>query len=199
MTVGSSNKPLSEKLAERQKDQLGKVENLTQEQLNEHVIALKQQLNTARDTTESAIRDQTERLTSALSEAETRQRGQIEGIESRLATAAAQAEKLSRIGGIRSWMRPAAITVSVMLAVGGVTVGGLAVADRVIDSRIERLTEINEEINRAKEQPRLPAGVEIRSLSDGQSYLIGVDPKRAWVGTLNDGQTPVIGLTREKD
>ncbi|WP_262488976.1 hypothetical protein [Halomonas sp. ANAO-440] len=218
MTTGPSSKPLSERLAERRQQQLAELDDVTQRQLSEHEKGLKQQLNDARRTTESAISDETQRLRTTLSEAlgqierqqtrrlsgwetalsdsEARQRQQIEGIEQRLSDAALQAERLSRIGGLRSWTRPAAITAAVMLAVGSVTAGGLHLADRLIDSRMDRLAVLNQEIQRAEEAaPRLPPSVEIRTIQ-GETYLVGIDPDEAWVGSLQDG-TPVIQLTRE--
>ena len=215
MTTGPSSKPLSEKLAERRKEQLAELDSATQQQLSEHEDALQQQLSAVRRTTESAIHDQAQRLSGALSEvegrqmrrlssweaalneSEGRQREKIEGIEQRLSTAATQAERLSRIGGVRSWTRPAAITAAVMLAVGGVTASGLHLVDRLIDSRLERLSVLKEEIQRAAKAPRLPEGVEIRTLNDGHTYLAGIDSDHAWKGTTDNGQTPVIRLTTE--
>lgn len=124
-------------------------------------------------------------------------RRQIEGIEQRLSTAATQAERLSRVGGLRSWTRPLAITVSVMVAVAGITAGGLHLTDRLIDLRWERLSALNQEIQRAESLPRLPQGVEIREIQGG-TYLVGIDPDEAWVGILRDG-TPVIELTDTRD
>lgn len=196
--TGPLSTPLSAKLAERRAQQLGELESLTQQQLNEHERALQQRLSDARHTTETAIRDQNQRLITALSEAETRQWQQIENIEQRLATATKHAERLSQIGGLRSWMRPLAITAAVMIAVGSLTAGGLAVTDRVIDKRLERLAELNDEAQQAKNQPRLPEGVKIEVIG-GHTYLVGVDSNQAFIGTLNDGQTPVIGLTRSKE
>lgn len=217
--TGPSNTPLSEKLAERRQQQLAELDDVTQRQLSEHESGLRQQLSDVRRTTEAAISDETQRLRAmlsealgqierqqtrrlsgwetALSESEARQRQQIEGIEQRLSEAAIQAERLSRIGGLRSWTRPAAITAAVMLAVGSVTAGGLHLADRLIDSHMERLSVLNEEIQRAEQVPRLPRDVEIREIQGG-TYLVGIDPDTAWVGTLRDG-TPVIALTDTRD
>lgn len=191
--TGESSTRLSERLAERRKAQLGELENLTQQQLNEHESALQQLLSDARRTTEAAIRGQSERLTSALSEAETRQRSEIERIEKRLEAAATQAERLSRVGGLRSWTRPLAITLAVMLAVGALTAGGLAVADRVIDSRIQKLVTLRDEIQRAESLPRLGNHLELRTIQ-GETYLVG----EAWRGNMDDG-TPVVSLTRTRD
>ncbi|SDO41735.1 hypothetical protein [Vreelandella arcis] len=198
MTTGPSNKPLSEQLAERREKQLAELDELTQRLLSEHESGLRRLLSDAQSTTASAIHRQNEHLSTTLNETEQRQRQQIESIEQRLSAAADQAERLNKTGGMRSWTRPVAITVAVMLAVGGVTAGGLAVADRVIDSRLARLSALNTEIERAESQPRLPEGVEIRTI-EGESYLVGVDPKKALTGTINDGQTPVIGLTRGEE
>lgn len=197
MTTGPSNTPLSEKLAERKAQQLGALEQSTQELLKEHENALQQLLNDARRTTENAIREQSHQLDTTLSNAATQQRQQIEAIERRLSTAATQAERLSRAGGIRSWTRPLAITAAVMIAVGGTTAGGLALADRLIDSRLERLAVLQEEIQRAEQVPRLPRGVEIREIQGG-AYLVGIDPREAWTGSLQNG-TPVIELTNTRD
>ena len=199
MTTGPSKASLSERLAERRKKQLDQLDELTQRLLSEHESGLRRLLSDAQSTTASAIHRQNERLSTTLNETEQRQRQQIESIEKRLSAAADQAERLNKIGGIRSWTRPMAITMAVMLAVGGVTAGGLAVADRVFDSRLARLSALNTEIERAESQPRLPEGVEIRTLSDGESYLVGVDPNKAFTGTINDGQTPIISLTQKKD
>lgn len=198
MTTGASSNSLIENLAERREKQLAELDELTHRLLSEHESGLRRLLSDAQSTTASAIHRQNERLSTTLNETEQRQRQQIESIEKRLSAAADQAERLNKIGGMRSWTRPMAITVAVMLAVGGVTAGGLAVADRVIDSRLARLSALNTEIERAKTMPRLPEGVEIRTI-EGESYLMGVDPNKAFTGTINDGQTPVIGLTRKKD
>lgn len=197
MTTGPSTKPLSERLAERRQRLLDETDSVTQQQLNEHASALQQQLSDARRTTEAAI-DEMSRSTSAqLTAFMTEQRRQIEQIEHQLSTAASQAERLSRVGGLRSWTRPLAITLAAMLAVGVVTAGGLKLTDRLIDNRWQTLATLNDEIERAKQVPRLPQGVEIQTLSDGQPYLIGIDPKAAWHGTINDGKTPVIRLGSE--
>lgn len=178
---------MSERLAERRKKLLGELEGVTQRQLDEHASALQQLLNDARRTTESAIRAQSQHLTAALSDAEMQQRQQLEAIEQRLATAATQAERLSRVGGLRSWTRPLAITLAVMLAVGGTAAGGLLLTDRLIDSRLERLAGL------------LPQGVEIREI-DGQTYLVGIrvrqgsEERRAgWAGLWRG--RPVVQLT----
>ncbi|MDN6181021.1 MAG: hypothetical protein L0I84_08505 [Halomonas subglaciescola] len=189
---------MSEKLAEHRAKQLGEVNELTQRLLSEHESALQQQLRDARRTTERDIRAHSEHLNSALSEVETRQTGQIENLEHQLASAAKQAERLSRVGGLRSWTRPLAISVAVMIGIGGVTAGGLLLTDRLIDSRIQTLMTLRDEIQRAESLPRLPQGVEVRTIQ-GESYLVGIDPNQAFTGTINDGQTPVIGLTRGKE
>ncbi|WP_081785906.1 relaxase/mobilization nuclease domain-containing protein [Halomonas sp. BC04] len=63
----------------------------------------------------------------------------------------------------------------VMLAVGSVTAGGLHLADRLIDSRLERLITLRQDIRRAEEAaPRLPEGVEVRTIQ-GEPYLVGID------------------------
>lgn len=195
MTTGGSNKPLSERLAERRARHLGEVDELTQKLLSEHENDLRQQLRDARRTTERDIRAHSQHLNSALSEVETRQERQIQSLETRLASAAEQAERLSRAGGLRSWTRPLAITVAVMLGLAAATAGGLLLSDRLIDSRVQKLAYLKNGIERAQEQPRLPQGVEIQVI-DGHTYLTGVNPDRAFIGTINDGQTPVIGLTR---
>lgn len=177
---------------------MGELDDVTQRLLSEHESALQQQLSDARRTTENAIRAHSEHLATALSEVETRQTRQIENLEHQLASAAAQAERLSRVGGLRSWTRPLAITVAVMIGIGGVTAGGLLLTDRLIDSRIQTLMTLRDEIQRAESLPRLPQGVEVRTIQ-GESYLVGVDPNQAFTGTINDGQTPVIGLTRGKE
>jgi len=200
--TGPSNTPLSERLAERKAQQLGALEQSTQELLKEHESALQQLLNDARRTTENAIREQSHQLDTALNNAAAQQRQQLESIEQRLSTAAAQAERLSRAGGIRSWTRFLAITVAVTL---GVTVGisaavggGLKLTDRLIDSRLERLAVLKEKIQAAEEAPKLlPEGVEIREIQGG-TYLVGVDPREAWTGSLQNG-TPVIELTNTRD
>ncbi|PAU74070.1 hypothetical protein CK498_24525 [Halomonas salipaludis] len=212
---------MSERLAERRQQQLAELDDVTRRQLSEHENALQQQLNDARRTTEAAISDETQRLRTMLSEAlgqierqqtrrlsgwetalsdsEARQRQQIEGIEQRLADAANQAERLGRIGGLRSWTRPAAITAAVMLAVGSVTAGGLHLADRLIDSRVEYLITLRQEIRRAENLPRLQEGMEIEVRTiQGENYLVleGINPGMR-VLTIDNGQTPVIPLTRE--
>ncbi len=197
--TGPSSKRLSENLDERRKKLLGELEGATQRQLDEHERALQQLLNDARRTTEHAIRDQSNRLDTALSDAAAQQRQQIEAIEQRLSTAATQAERLSQVGGLRSWTRPLAITAAVMLAVVGVTASGLLLADRLIDSRLERLITLRQEIRRAESLPRLQEGmeIEIRTIQ-GEPYLVleGINPEMR-VGTIDNGQTPVIQLTRE--
>lgn len=196
--TGPSTTPLSERLAARRAQQMGELDDVTQKLLSEHESALQQQLSDARRTTENAIRAHSEHLATALSEVETRQTGQIENLEHQLASAAAQAERLSRVGGLRSWTRSLAITVAVMIGIGGVTAGGLLLTDRLIDSRIQTLMTLRDEIQRAENLPRLPQGVEIRTIQ-GESYLVGIDPDTTFTGTINDGQTPVIGLTRGKE
>lgn len=195
------------------------LDELMQQLRSEHESDWRQQFSDALSTTETVINDQTQWLTAqisealsqvesrqtrrisgwetALSDSETRQRQQIEEIEQRLATAATQAERLSQVGGLRSWTRPLAITAAVMLAIGGTTAGGLLLTDRLIDSRLERLATLQEEIQRAEQVPRLPQGVEIREIQGG-TYLVGIDPDEAWVGNLRDG-TPVIELTNTRD
>lgn len=196
--TGPSTKPLSERLAARRAQQMGELDDVTQKLLSEHESALQQQLSDARRTTENAIRAHSEHLATTLSEVETRQTRQIENLEHQLASAAKQAERLSRVGGLRSWTRPLAITVAVMIGIGGVTAGGLLLTDRLIDSRIQTLMTLRDEIQRAENLPRLPQGVEIRTIQ-GESYLVGIDPDTTFTGTINDGQTPVIGLTRGKE
>lgn len=196
--TGPSTTPLSERLAARRAQQMGELDDVTQRLLSEHESALQQQLSDARHTTENAIRAHSEHLATALSEVETRQTRQIQNLEHQLASAAAQAERLSRVGGLRSWTRPLAITVAVMIGIGGVTAGGLLLTDRLIDSRIQTLMTLRDEIQRAESLPRLPQGVEVRTIQ-GESYLVGIDPETTFTGTINDGQTPVIGLTRGKE
>lgn len=193
MTTGQSTKPLSEKLAERRAQQLAEMDSVTQTQLSEHENALRQQLAAARHTTESAINDLNHSLSKQLNSVMTGQREQIEQIEKRLATAVAQAERLSRAGGLRSWTRPAAITVAVMLAVGGMTAGGLAIADRLIDSRLQQLATLRQEIQRAESMPRLGDHLEIRTIQ-GATYLVG----EAWIGNMEDG-TQVVELTNTRN
>jgi len=200
--TGLSNTPLSERLAERKAQQLGALEQSTQELLKEHENALQQLLNDARCTTENAIRGQSRRLDTALSNAAAQQRQQLEAIEQRLSIAATQAERLSRAGGIRSWTRHWAVTVAVTLgATVGISVavgGGLQLTDRLIDSRLGRLAMLQEEIQRAEQMPKLlPQGVEIREIQGG-TYLVGVDPREAWTGSLQNGM-PVIELTNTRD
>ena len=196
--TGQPTKPLSERLAERRAQQMGELDNVTQRLLNEHESAFQQQLNAARRTTESAINAHSQHLNSALSEVKTRQTRHIQTLEQRLASAAEQAERLSRAGGLRSWTRPLAITCAVMIGVSAATAGGLLLADRMIDSRIERLATLKQQIERAERLPRLPAGVGLHT-AGGHTYLTGVDPRQAFTGTINDGQTPVIGLTRNRE
>lgn len=193
MTTGPSTKPLSEKLAERRAQQLAEMDSVTQAQLIEHENALKQQLAAARHTTESAISDLNHSLSKQLNSVVAGQREQIEQINKRLATAAAQAERLSQVGGLRSWTRPAAITVAVMLAVGGMTASGIAIADRLIDSRLQRLATLQQEIQRIEQMPRLGDHLEVITI-DGATYLVG----EAWKGNMEDG-TPVIELTNTRD
>ena len=191
MTTGLSTKPLSEKLAERRAQQLAEMDSVTQTQLSEHENALKQQLAAARHTTESAINDLNHSLSKQLNSVVAGQREQIEQIEKRLATAVAQAERLSRAGGLRSWTRPAAITVAVMLTVSALVGSGILLTDWQINKRIQRLQTLSAEIQRAEELPRLGDHLEIRTI-EGEPYLVG----EAWTGTINDRQTPVIRLTR---
>jgi len=193
VTTGPSTKPLSEKLAERRAQQLAEMDSVTQTQLSEHENALKQQLAAARHTTESAINDLNQNLSKQLNSVVAGQREQIEQINKRLATAAAQAERLSQVGGLRSWMRPAAITVAVMLAVGGMTASGIAIADRLIDSRLQRLATLQQEIQRIEQMPRLGDHLEVITI-DGATYLVG----EAWKGNMEDG-TPVIELTNTRN
>ncbi|BCB62963.1 hypothetical protein HaloA020_36640 (plasmid) [Halomonas sp. A020] len=194
MTTGPSTKPLSEKLAERRAQQLAEMDSVTQTQLSEHENALRQQLAAARHTTESAINDLNHSLSKQLNSVVTGQREQIEQIEKRLATAVAQAERLSRAGGLRNWTRPAAITVAVMLAVGGMTAGGLAIADRLIDSRLQQLATLRQEIQRAESMPRLGDHLEIRTIQ-GATYLVG----EAWIGNMEDDGTQVVELTNTRN
>jgi hypothetical protein len=198
VTTGPSTKPLSEKLAERRAEQLAEMDSVTQTQLTEHENALRQQLAAARHTTESAINDLTQSLSKQLNSVTAGQREQIEKIEKRLATAAAQAERLSQVGGLRSWTRPAAITVAVMLTVSALVGSGILLTDWQINQRIQRLQTLNVEIQRAENQPRLPQGVEIRTIN-GQTYLVGIDAQQAWVGSVGEGaeKQPVIRLTEE--
>ena len=196
MTTGLSTTPLSERLAERRKRQLDELDELTQRELKEHERDLKRLLSDARTTTVSAINSQNERLSASLNEAEQRQQQQAKQIEQRLAMAVVQAERLSRVGGIRSWTRPAAITLAVMLTISALVGSGILLTDRLIESRLVRLETLNTEIERAEALPRLPQGVAVRTLNDGHTYLTGIDSKTAWVGTLND-DTPVIRLTTE--
>jgi len=196
--TGRPTKPLSEKLAERRQKQMGELDDVTQRLLSEHESAFRQQLSDARRTTEAAIRAHSEHMATALSEVETRQTRQIQDLEKRLASAAEQAERLSRVGGLRSWARPLAISVAVMIGIVGVAASGLLLTDRLIASRIERLATLKQQIERAERLPRLPEGVGLHT-TGGHTYLTGVDPDRAFIGTMNDGQTPVIGLTRGKE
>lgn len=198
MTTGESNTLLKKRLDARRSELMGELEIVTRRQLHEHESALQQQLSDARRTTENAIRAHSEHLATTLSEVETRQTRQIENLEHQLASAAAQAERLSQVGGLRSWTRPLAITVAVMIGIGGVTAGGLLLTDRLIDSRIQTLMTLRDEIQRAENLPRLPQGVGLHT-AGGHTYLTGVDPDRAFIGTINDGQTSVIGLTRGKE
>ena len=223
---GGSNESSSVSPAARRQELLNErlmqsLDELMRQLRSEHESDWRQQFSDALSTTEVAINDQTRRLSSTLSEAlsqvesrqtrrisgwETalsesgaRQRQQIESIEQRLSTAATQAERLSQVGGLRSWTRPLAITAAVMLAVVGVTASGLLLADRLIDSRLERLITLRQEIRRAESLPRLQEGmeIEIRTIQ-GEPYLVleGINPEMR-VGTIDNGQTPVIQLTRE--
>lgn len=182
---------MSERLAERKARQLDELEQSTQALLSEHERALQQLLNDARRTTENAIREQSHQLDTALSDAAAQQRQQVEAIERRLSTAATQAERLSRAGGIRSWTRHLAITVAVTVGVTvGISVavgGGLKLTDRLIDSRLERLAGL------------LPQGVEIREIN-GQTYLVGIRVRQGseehqvgWTGLWRE--RPVLQLT----
>lgn len=193
MTTGLSTKPLSEKLAERRAQQLAEMDSVTQTQLSEHENALKQQLAAARHTTESAINDLNHSLSKQLNSVVTGQREQIEQIEKRLATAVAQAERLSRAGGLRSWTRPAAITVAVMLTVSALVGSGLLLTDWQINKRIQHLQTLNTEIQRAESMPRLGDHLEIRTIQ-GATYLVG----EAWIGNMEDG-TQVVELTNTRN
>lgn len=193
MTTGPSTKPLSEKLAERRAQQLAEMDSVTQTQLSEHENALKQQLAAARHTTESAINDLNHSLSKQLNSVVAGQREQIEQIEKRLATAAAQAERLSRAGGLRSWTRPAAITVAVMLTVSALVGSGILLTDWQINKRIQHLQTLNAEIQRAESMPRLGDHLEIRTIQ-GATYLVG----EAWIGNMEDG-TPVVELTKTRN
>lgn len=194
MTTGSSTKPLSEKLAERRAQQLAEMDSVTQTQLSGHENALKQQLADARHTTESAINDLNHSLSKQLNSVVTGQREQIEQIEKRLATAAAQAERLSQVGGLRSWTRPAAITVAVMLTVSVLVGSGILLTDWQINKRIQHLQTLNAEIQRAESMPRLGDHLEIRTIQ-GATYLVG----EAWIGNMEDDGTPVVELTNTRN
>ena len=193
MTTGLSTKPLSEKLAERRAQQLAEMDSVTQTQLAEHENALKQQLAAARHTTESAINDLNHSLSKQLNSVVTGQREQIEQIEKRLATAVAQTERLSRAGGLRSWTRPAAITVAVMLTVSALVGSGILLTDWQINKRIQHLQTLNAEIQRAESMPRLGDHLEIRTIQ-GATYLVG----EAWIGNMEDG-TQVVELTNTRN
>lgn len=193
MTTGPSTKPLSEKLAERRAQQLAEMDSVTQTQLSEHENALKQQLAAARHTTETAINDLNHSLSKQLNSVVAGQREQIEQIEKRLATAAAQAERLSRAGGLRSWKRPAAITVSVMLTASALVGSGILLTDWQINKRIQHLQTLNAEIQRAESMPRLGDHLEIRTIQDA-TYLVG----EAWIGNMEDG-TQVVELTNTRN
>lgn len=193
MTTGLSTKPLSEKLAERRAQQLAEMDSVTQTQLSEHENALKQQLAAARHTTESAINDLNHSLSKQLNSVVTGQREQIEQIEKRLATAVAQTERLSRAGGLRSWTRPAAITVAVMLTVSALVGSGILLTDWQINKRIQHLQTLNAEIQRAESMPRLGDHLEIRTIQ-GATYLVG----EAWIGNMEDG-TQVVELTNTRN
>lgn len=186
--TGPSNKPLSENLAEQRAQQLAEVHDMTQRLLTEHESAFRQQLNDVQRTTGNAIR-----------EVETRQTKQLQTLEKHLENATRQARRLNRTGGIRSWMRTLATTVAVMIGITAATAGGLQLTDRLINSRLERLATLNQEIEQAENLPRLPEGIEIRTLGDGFTYLTGIDPDTAWTSTLQDGKTPVIRLTEDKE
>lgn len=194
MTTGLSTKPLSEKLAERRAQQLAEMDSVTQTQLSEHENALKQQLAAARHTTESAINDLNHSLSKQLNSVVAGQREQIEQIEKRLATAVAQAERLSRAGGLRSWTRPAAITVAVMLTVSALVGSGLLLTDWQINKRIQHLQTLNAEIQRAESMPRLGDHLEIRTIQ-GATYLVG----EAWIGNMEDDGTQVVELTNTRN
>lgn len=193
MTTGLSTKPLSEKLAERRAQQLAEMDSVTQTQLSEHENALKQQLAAARHTTESAITDLNHSLSKQLNSVVAGQREQIEQIEKRLATAVAQTERLSRAGGLRSWTRPAAITVAVMLTVSALVGSGILLTDWQINKRIQHLQTLNAEIQRAESMPRLGDHLEIRTIQ-GATYLVG----EAWIGNMEDG-TQVVELTNTRN
>lgn len=194
MTTGLSTKPLSEKLAERRAQQLAEMDSVTQTQLSEHENALEQQLAAARHTTESAINDLNHSLSKQLNSVVAGQREQIEQIEKRLATAVAQAERLSRAGGLRSWTRPAAITVAVMLTVSALVGSGLLLTDWQINKRIQHLQTLNAEIQRAESMPRLGDHLEIRTIQ-GATYLVG----EAWIGNMEDDGTQVVELTNTRN
>lgn len=194
MTTGLSTKPLSEKLAERRAQQLAEMDSVTQTQLAEHENALKQQLAAARHTTESAINDLNHSLSKQLNSVVTGQREQIEQIEKRLATAVAQTERLSRAGGLRSWTRPAAITVAVMLTVSALVGSGILLTDWQINKRIQHLQTLNAEIQRAESMPRLGDHLEIRTIQ-GATYLVG----EAWIGNMEDDGTQVVELTNTRN
>lgn len=192
--TGPSTKPLSEKLAERRAQQLAEMDSVTQTQLSEHENALRQQLAAARHTTESAINDLNHSLSKQLNSVMTGQREQIEQIEKRLATAVAQAERLSRAGGLRSWTRPAAITVAVMLTVSALVGSGILLTDWQINKRIQHLQTLNAEIQRAESMPRLGDHLEIRTIQ-GATYLVG----EAWIGNMEDDGTQVVELTNTRN
>lgn len=194
MTTGLSTKPLSEKLAERRAQQLAEMDSVTQTQLSEHENALKQQLAAARHTTESAINDLNHSLSKQLNSVVAGQREQIEKIEKRLATAVAQAERLSQVGGLRSWTRPAAITVAVMLTASALVGSGILLTDWQINKRIQHLQTLNAEIQRAESMPRLGDHLEIRTLQ-GATYLVG----EAWIGNMKEDGTQVVELTNTRN
>ncbi|WP_253452451.1 hypothetical protein [Halomonas sp. Y3] len=218
-SVSSSVSPVERRQALLNERLLHSLDELMQQLRSEHESDWRQQFSDALSTTETAINDETQRLRSALSEAlgqierqqtrrisgweqvlsesEARQRQQVEGIEQKLAAAATQAERLSRVGGIRSWARSMAITVAIMLAVAGVTASGLHLTDWLIESRKERLDSVNEKLKQA--QRLLPEGVEILEIND-QTYLVGlrVSPDiqergAGWIGIWGDH--PVVQLT----
>lgn len=194
MTTGQSTKPLSEKLAERRAQQLAEMDSVTQTQLTEHENALKQQLAAARHTTGSAINDLAHSLSKQLNLVTAGQREQIEQIERRLATAAAQAERLSQVGGLRSWTRSAAITVAVMLTVSALVGSGILLTDWQINKRIQHLQTLNAEIQRAESMPRLGDHLEIRTIQ-GATYLVG----EAWIGNMEEDGTQVVELTNTRN